>query len=202
LTIKKTEAESIPDTLKVALDEKEDTFSWWDVQEVEVTNKKTLTLKPKYGIRDFSKEYLVKVKEIYGNLIFNKTVILKPKSMRLGESIVVNDIKITPISATYTEETEHSGWFGRTRAKEGYTFLVIEFRGKNVGNYKSSADIDDARLLTMKGYFYDPTTSPWFSLLPEEEEVDYLTFEIPKARKVWRCILKLMEKKGYSNCNE
>ena len=123
----------------------------------------------------------MKVKDIHGNVIFNKTVVLKPKSLKLGESIVVNDIKIT--SATYTEETEHSGWFGRTRAKEGYIFLVVEFRGKNVGNYKSSADIDDARLLTMKGYFYDPTTSPWFSLQPEEEEADYLTFEIPKDQK-------------------
>ena len=98
-------------------------------------------------------------------------------------SIVVNDIRITPISATYTEETEYSGWFRRTRAKEGYIFLVIEFGGKNVGNYKSSADIDDARLLTTKGCFYDPTTSPWFSLQPEEEEINYLTFEIPKDLK-------------------
>ena len=61
--------------------------------------------------------------------------------------------------------------------------MVIEFGGKNVGNYKSNADIDDARLLTTKGYFYDPTTSPWFSLQPEEEETDYLTFEIPKDLK-------------------
>jgi len=31
--------------------------------------------------------------------------------------------------------------------------------------------------------FYDPTTSPWFSLQPEEEEINYLTFEIPKDLK-------------------
>ena len=195
LTIKKTEAGSIPDTLKVALDEKEDTFSWWDAQEVEVTDEKTLTLKPKYGIGDFSKEYLVKVKDIYGNLIFNKTVVLKPKSMKLGESIVVNDIRITPISATYTEDTEHSGWFSRTEAKEGYIFLVIEFKGKNMGNYKSSA-YDEALLRTTKGYFYDPTTYLSFSLQPEEEEIDYLTFEIPKDQKGVEIYFKIGEEEG------
>ena len=47
LTIKRTEAGSIPDTLRVALDEK-DTFIWWDAQEVNITDEKTLTLKPRY----------------------------------------------------------------------------------------------------------------------------------------------------------
>jgi len=194
LTIKRTEAGSIPDTLRVALDEK-DTFSWWGAQEVSITDEKTLTLKPRYRIGGFSKEYLVKVKDIHGNVIFNKTVILKPKSMKLGESIVVNDIRITPISATYTEDTEHSGWFSRTEAKEGYIFLVIEFKGKNMGNYKSSA-YDEALLRTTKGYFYDPTTYLSFSLQPEEEEIDYLTFEIPKDQKGVEIYFKIGEEEG------
>ena len=176
LTIKRTETGSIPDTLKVALDEK-DTFSWWGAQEVNITDEKTLTLKPRYGIGGFSKEYLVKVKDIHGNVIFNKTVVLKPKSMKLGESIVMNDIRVTPISATYTEKT----W---REAEEGYTFLVIEFKGKNIGNYKSWVGFERGLLKTSKGYFYDPVDWFWyFSLQPEEEEVDYLIFEIPKDQK-------------------
>lgn len=182
LTIKRTEEGSISDTLKVALDEKDGTFSWWDSQEVEVTGEKTSILKPRYRIGGFSKEYLVKVKNVNGDIIFNETVVLKPKNVKLGDSIVVNNIKITPISATYVEETEHSGYWSRTKAKEGYTFLVIEFKGKNVGNYKSSA-YDEALLKTTKGYFYDPTTYLSFSLQPEEEDIDYLTFEIPKDQR-------------------
>jgi hypothetical protein len=39
-------------------------------------------------------------------------------------------------------------------------------------------------LKTTKGYFYDPTTVLSFSdVLPEEEEIDYLTFEIPKKQR-------------------
>ncbi|MGB2728002.1 MAG: hypothetical protein WBD09_05945 [Halobacteriota archaeon] len=38
-------------------------------------------------------------------------------------------------------------------------------------------------LKTTKGYSYDPTTSPSFSLQPEEEEIDHLTFEIPRDQK-------------------
>ena len=45
---------------------------------------------------------------------FNKTVILKPKSMKLEESIVVNDIRIAPISATYTEEAP-LWWLGEAK---------------------------------------------------------------------------------------
>ena len=180
LTIKRTETGSIPDTLKVALDEK-DTFSWWGAQEVNITDEKTLTLKPRYGIGGFSKEYLVKVKDIHGNVIFNKTVVLNPKSMKLGESIVVNDIRITPISATYTEEAP-LWWLGE--AKEGYIFLVIEFKGKNIGNYKSLVVFERGLLKNSKGYFYDPVKSLWsFSLQPEEEEENYLIFEIPKDQK-------------------
>jgi len=39
-------------------------------------------------------------------------------------------------------------------------------------------------LKTSKGYFYDPVKSLWsFSLQPEEEEENYLIFEIPKDQK-------------------
>lgn len=184
LTIKKTKVGQ-SDSLKVALNEKNGTFSWYDAQEVAIKDEETLTLKPRYNIGDFSKEYLVKAKNSNEDEIFNETVVLKPQSIKLGDSIVVNDIKIIPTSATYTEETAHSGWWGRTKAKEGYTFLVIEFKGKNIGNYESSAYMSGKKLLkTTKGCFYDPTTSPWFSSLqPEDEETDYLTFEIRKDQR-------------------
>jgi hypothetical protein len=163
-------------------------------QKIEIKDEKTLTLKPRYGIKDFSKEYVVKVGNINEDAIFNETVVSKPKSMNFRDSIVVNDIKITPMSAIYTEETEHSGWWVRTKAKDGYTFLVIEFEGKNVGNYKSSTYMDDKKLLSTKGYFYDSTTSPSFSLQPEEEETDYLTFEIPKDQRGARVYFKIGDK--------
>ena len=61
-----------------------------------------------------------------------------------------------------------------------------------MGNYKSSA-YDEALLRTTKGHFYDPTTYLSFSLQPEEEEIDYLTFEIPKDQKGVEIYFKIGE---------
>lgn len=192
LTIKKTEAGPIPDALKVALDEKGGTFSWWDAQEVEIIDEKTLTLNPKYEIGDFSKEYLVKVKNIDSDVIFNETTVLKPKSIKLGDSIIVKDIRITPISASYTEyNPKFNAPYYRehpVEAKEGYNFLVIELTGKNIGIQESFVNSHDATLKTTKGYLYHAYNYPsivarFVDLLPDEEKTDYLVFEIPRDQR-------------------
>lgn len=193
LTIIKTEAGSIPDTLEVALDEKEDTFSGWrdfSSQEIEIKDEKTLILKPKYGIGDFSKEYLVKVKNINNDVVFNESVILKPKSIKFGDGIVVNDIKIISISATYRDNNPKfdAPYFidNPVKAKEGYNFLVIKLIGKNIGVVEPGVRtfVDDAILKTTKGYLYHAYNYPsnvaeFPSLLPKEKATDYLVFEIP-----------------------
>lgn len=172
LTIRKIKEGNIPDTLEVALDD-----SWWNAQKVELKEEKILTLKPKYKIEDFSKEYAIKVRNANNAVIFNKTVVLKPKTIKLGESFVVYNIKITPYWASYTET-----YGSYAKAKTGYTFLVIEFKGKNIGDRRSSVSSYDAKLKTSKGYLYEKYS--WyglsFDLLPEEEKTDYLIFEIPR----------------------
>lgn len=179
LTIRKREEGNIPDALVIRIIEKKDLLdSWWGYQKVESTEikgEKTLTLTKNIG--DFSKEYVVQIKNIKDEILFNKTVVLKPKAVKFGDYFVVDNIKITPYWASYTETYRLYD-----KAKTGYTFLVIEFKGKNIGDRRSSASSYDVKLKTSKGYLYEKYS--WyglsFDLLPEEEKTDYLIFEIPR----------------------
>lgn len=204
LTIKKIKAGSISDTLKVAFNEKDSfgSWSWLDAQEVKVSDEKTLTLKPKYGIGGFSKEYLVKVKNINGDIIFNKSIILKPKSIKLCESItksiklcesiIVNNIEIIPVSMTSTK-LYNNLW----RAEEGYRYLIVEFRCRNVGTHKSGLHTSiyfiKVILRTVEGYFYEQSTLTTFSfsLQPNEERIADLVFYIPENQKVTDIYLEI-----------
>lgn len=129
---------------------------------------------------------------IFGPIFFwiilplkNRWYKIHPTKMNLGDSVVVNDIRITPTLATYTDTTTVSSRSKseEVKAKDGHVLLVIKFKGRHIGNYQSSACVDIAKLLTTKGYFYDSAHLISFNLQPEEEKSDYLVFEIPQDQK-------------------
>jgi len=119
-----------------------------------------------------------------------------PRYIKLGDSIVVNHIKIMPISTTYTHTkiVVPNSWSESSEAKRGYIFLVIKFKCKNVGNYISSASIDTAKILTTRGYFYDLAAPDFISfsdIQPGDTRSYYIKFEIPKDQKGVKTYFKI-----------
>lgn len=163
---------------------------WSDAQKIEVKNEKTLALKSEYKIGDFSKEYVVAVKNSIDEVIFNKTVVLKPRSIKFGEGVVAKDIKVTPISANYTKKTD----YGR-EAGEGKIFFEVKFEAENIGNYKSLVSLSHERLKTDRGYLYDSLLTCYFAfpIQPGEKDYCHLVFEIPEDQKATKIYFALTE---------
>lgn len=199
LTITKIKEGDTPDTLSVGLWKNRSgslyTTGFGFPKKVEIEDKEIITLNPG-SIGDFSGEYVVRVEQDHDSFtekeLFNESVVLKPKGIKLGDGMAVRSIEVIPVSTTYIEyNPKFTAPYYRehpVEAKEGYNFLVIELTGKNIGNKESFANVYGATLKTTKGYFYHAYNYPssvarFLDVLPGEEEPDYLVFEIPRDQR-------------------
>jgi hypothetical protein len=70
--------------------------------------------------------------------------------------------------------------------KPGYKFLVLELRCRNIGNFRTTISFEEpyAALRTKKIY-YEAEILPHFEgeILPAEEKISQLVFEIPRNQK-------------------
>jgi endonuclease YncB( thermonuclease family) len=115
------------------------------------------------------------ISERIGKKIYEESLKLSPIALELNSSWRLGDVVIIP------QKVEYTLIFKSWKARDGYKLVIIEFKGINKGVRKSYVTIEGGELKTKKGYYYKPERS-WisFDLLPEEEDTNYLVYQVLK----------------------